>query len=81
MALSNTAFGLGSTINQVNITGTSPEAIAALIRQHEDYSETQKKLIVRLENDLDLNVASDSRRAGDFGRGQCSAGTARREAR
>ncbi len=53
MALSNTAFGLGSTITQVNVTGIAPEVLAALIRQHEDYSETQKKLIARLEKDLE----------------------------
>jgi hypothetical protein len=40
MALSNTAFGLGSTITQHIITGTPPEVLAALIRRHEDYSET-----------------------------------------
>jgi tetratricopeptide (TPR) repeat protein len=55
MALSNTAFGLGSTITQHNVTGTPPEVLVALIRQHENYSETQKKLISRLETDLDLN--------------------------
>ena len=38
-----------------NIVGITPEQLAALIRRHEDHSEIQKKLIARLETDLDLN--------------------------
>jgi tetratricopeptide (TPR) repeat protein len=41
----------GSTIN----VGVSPAVLQALIRQHADYSETQKKLFVELEAKLDLN--------------------------
>jgi tetratricopeptide (TPR) repeat protein len=40
-----------STIN----IGVPPEQLAALIRQHADLSEAQKKLIAKLEGDLDLN--------------------------
>jgi tetratricopeptide (TPR) repeat protein len=55
MEMSNRASGLWSTINQYNVTGTPPEVLSALIRQHEDHSESQKKLIARLETELDLN--------------------------
>jgi tetratricopeptide (TPR) repeat protein len=41
----------GSTIN----IGVPPEQLAALVRQAADFSETQKKLIAKLEGDLDLN--------------------------
>ena len=41
----------GSTI----IVGIPPEQLASLIRQHADFSETQKKLIAELETKLDLN--------------------------
>ena len=41
----------GSTIN----IGVSPEQLAALVRQAADLSETQKKVIAKLEGELDLN--------------------------
>jgi tetratricopeptide (TPR) repeat protein len=41
--------------NRQEISGVSPEQLGALIRQHADHSETQKKLIARLEAELDLN--------------------------
>jgi tetratricopeptide (TPR) repeat protein len=56
-------FAVGRDVihSTINI-GISPEQLAALIRQHADHSETQrnlseaqKKLIAKLEGDLDLN--------------------------
>ena len=41
----------GSTIN----IGIPPEQLAALVRQTADLSETQKKVIAKLEGELDLN--------------------------
>jgi hypothetical protein len=41
----------GSTIN----IGVPPEQLAALVRQAADLSETQKKVIAKLEEELDLN--------------------------
>ena len=41
----------GSTIN----IGVPPEQLAALVRQAADFSETQKKVIAKLEGELDLN--------------------------
>src|SRR5258705_2449163 len=41
----------GSTIN----IGVPPEQLAALVRQAADLSETQKKVIAKLEGELDLN--------------------------
>ena len=41
----------GSTIS----IGVPPEQLAALVRQHADFSETQKKLTAKLEGELDLN--------------------------
>jgi tetratricopeptide (TPR) repeat protein len=41
----------GSTIN----IGIPPEQLAALVRQATDLSETQKKVIAKLESELDLN--------------------------
>ena len=41
----------GSTIN----IGVPPEQLAALVRQATDLSETQKKVIAKLESELDLN--------------------------
>src|SRR5258707_13715785 len=41
----------GSTIN----IGVPPEQLAALVRQAADLSETQKKVIAKLESGLDLN--------------------------
>jgi tetratricopeptide (TPR) repeat protein len=41
----------GSTIN----IGVPPEQLAALVRQATDLSETQKKVIAKLEDELDLN--------------------------
>jgi tetratricopeptide (TPR) repeat protein len=55
MAAFNLALNVLSANRQANITGVPPEQLAAIIRQHEDHSETQKKLIERLERDLDLN--------------------------
>jgi tetratricopeptide (TPR) repeat protein len=47
---------IGRDVNQSTINiGIPPEQLAALIRQHADHSETQKKLIAKLEGDLDLN--------------------------
>jgi tetratricopeptide (TPR) repeat protein len=51
----NFAFNFLSANRQENIVGIPPAQLTALIRQHEDHSETQKKLIARLEQDLDLN--------------------------
>lgn len=44
-----------STININNINGISAEELAALVRQNRDLSEAQKKLIAKLESELDLN--------------------------
>src|SRR5882757_3103948 len=55
MSVFSIALNIFSTNRQSNIVGIPPEQLAALIRQHEDHSETQKKLIARLERDLDLN--------------------------
>src|ERR1700690_1313773 len=55
MEMSNRAFGLGGTINQYSVTGITPEELAALVRPYEELSETKKKLIARIEADLDLN--------------------------
>jgi len=41
----------GSTIN----IGVAPEQLAALVRQAADLSDTQKKVIAKLEGELDLN--------------------------
>src|SRR5207245_9614350 len=41
----------GSTIN----IGVPPEQLAALVQQAADLSETQKKVIAKLEGELDLN--------------------------
>src|SRR5262249_18623434 len=41
----------GSTIN----IGVPPEQLAALVRQAADFSEAQKKVIAKLEGELDLN--------------------------
>src|SRR5499433_809708 len=41
----------GSTIN----IGLPPEQLAALVRQAADFSEAQKKVIAKLEGELDLN--------------------------
>src|SRR5271170_6060581 len=54
IALFNIAFNWRST-NRQEIAGVSPEQLTALIRQHAEHSETQKKLISRLETELDLN--------------------------
>jgi tetratricopeptide (TPR) repeat protein len=56
MSVFNLSVNVGGTSRQSNIVGITPEQLAALIRQHEDHSETQKKLIARLETDLDLNA-------------------------
>jgi tetratricopeptide (TPR) repeat protein len=53
--MSNFSINILSTNRQSNTVGIPPELLAALIRQHEDQSETRKKLIARLEADLDLN--------------------------
>jgi hypothetical protein len=45
------AFNFLSANRQENIVGIPPAQLTALIRQHEDHSETQKKLIARLEQD------------------------------
>ncbi len=55
MEMSNKALTFGGTINQYNVTGITPEDRAALVRPYEELSETQKKLIARLETALDLN--------------------------
>jgi hypothetical protein len=51
----NFSVNVGGDSRQSIINGLAPEQLAALIRQHEDHTETQKKLIARLEKDLDLN--------------------------
>src|SRR5580765_4000452 len=48
------AVGRDIIDSTVNI-GVPPEQLAALIRQTADFSETQKKLIAKLEGELDLN--------------------------
>ena len=55
MSVFNLSVNVGGTSRQSNIVGITPEQLAALIRRHEDHSEIQKKLIARLETDLDLN--------------------------
>src|SRR5450755_3574814 len=55
MSVFSIALNIFSTNRQSNIVGIPPEQLAALIRQHDDHSETQKKLLARLETDLDLN--------------------------
>jgi tetratricopeptide (TPR) repeat protein len=49
------AIGGSVTNSTINITGVPPEQLAALVRQAADLSETQKKLIAKLECELDLN--------------------------
>src|SRR5215475_8553537 len=50
------AVGGNVTNSNINIyNGVSPEQLAALVRQSGDLSDAQKKLIARLEADLDLN--------------------------
>jgi hypothetical protein len=47
---------IGGSVSGSTITiGIPPEQLQALIGQHAEHSETQKKLIHRLEADLDLN--------------------------
>jgi len=53
MPLVNFAFNIGSE-NEQQI-GVPPELLDELVRQHADYSETQKKLIRKLEADLELS--------------------------
>ena len=50
-----TSIGGSVTSSTINIIGVPPEQLAALIRQGADLSETQKKLIAKLEGELDLN--------------------------
>ena len=50
-----TSIGGSVTGSTINIIGVPPEQLAALIRQGADLSETQKKLIAKLEGELDLN--------------------------
>jgi hypothetical protein len=52
MTVINFALSFLSTNRQNNIVGIPQEQLAALIRQHDDHSETQKKVIARLETDL-----------------------------
>ena len=51
----NLAFNIGGANRQENISGVAPEILAAIVRQHDERSQEQKKLIARLEKDLDLN--------------------------
>jgi tetratricopeptide (TPR) repeat protein len=53
----------GSTIN----IGVPPEQLAALVRQSADLSETQKKVIAKLEGELDLNQRQISAALGILG--------------
>src|SRR6266566_4030172 len=53
----------GSTIN----IGVPPEQLAALVRQAADLSETQKKVIAKLEGELDLNQRQISSTLGILG--------------
>jgi len=48
------AIGGSVTDSTINI-GIPPEQLAALVRQSADLSEAQKKLIAKLEGELDLN--------------------------
>jgi tetratricopeptide (TPR) repeat protein len=54
-AMLNFAINIASTNRQDNFSGVSQEELTALILQHQDHSELQKKWIARLECDLDLN--------------------------
>jgi len=54
----------GSTIN----IGVPPEQLAALVRQAADLSETQKKVIAKLEDELDLNQRQIRAALGILGR-------------
>src|SRR5437763_13203816 len=50
------AVAIGRDVVQSTINiGIPPEQLAALVRQAADLSEAQKKLIAKLEGDLDLN--------------------------
>lgn len=51
---SSIAIGGSVTGSTINI-GVPPEQLAALVRQAADLSETQKKVIAKLEGELDLN--------------------------
>src|SRR3954453_17124694 len=51
----NIALNILSTNTQKIIDGIPQEHLAALVRQHEEHSETQKKLIARLEVALIMN--------------------------
>ncbi|WP_315718633.1 MULTISPECIES: tetratricopeptide repeat protein [unclassified Bradyrhizobium] len=55
MSFFSVALNILSRNRQINISGIPPEELGALIRQHEDHTGTQKKLIARLQADLDLN--------------------------
>uniref|UniRef100_UPI00291653C2 tetratricopeptide repeat protein n=1 Tax=unclassified Bradyrhizobium TaxID=2631580 RepID=UPI00291653C2 len=55
MSASNLAFNFLSINRQSNIGGIPQELLAAIVRQQEDHTETQKKLIARLETALALN--------------------------
>ena len=50
------AVGRDVTQSTINI-GVPPEQLAALVRQASRLSETQKKVIAKLEGELDLNQA------------------------
>lgn len=51
----NINLAIGSTTHQSNTVGIPSEVLKALIRQHEEHSQTQKKLVAHLETELDLN--------------------------
>ena len=51
----NLAINIGSSNLQQNISGFAPEVLAEIVRQQEERTEEQKKLIAQLEAALDLN--------------------------
>jgi tetratricopeptide (TPR) repeat protein len=54
--VSNFAINIGRVTNRQGIiAGVAPEQLAEIVQQHKEHSETQKKLILRLEETLDLN--------------------------
>ena len=56
MNLKNTFFGVGGTHSQTNIFGISPEILAAIVKQHGEHSDLQKKEIDRLQSALELTT-------------------------
>jgi tetratricopeptide (TPR) repeat protein len=55
VAALNLAFTLGGVTHQTNIAGIPQEQLEELVRPYRQLTETQEKLITRLEAELDLN--------------------------